>query len=30
MPLYACHVGLAVLTALLCLPVNTRPAAAKV
>ena len=26
MPLYACHVGLALLTALLCLPVNTRPA----
>ena len=25
-PLYACHVGLALLTALLCLPVNTRPA----
>jgi MFS family permease len=25
MPLYACHVGLALLTALLCLPVNTRP-----
>jgi EmrB/QacA subfamily drug resistance transporter len=29
MPLYACHVGLALLTALLCLPVNTRPVAAK-
>ena len=29
MPLYACHVALALLTALLCLPVNTRPAAAK-
>ena len=29
MPLYACHVGLALLTALLCLPVNTRPTAAK-
>jgi EmrB/QacA subfamily drug resistance transporter len=28
-PLYVCHVGLALLTALLCLPVNTRPAAAK-
>ena len=28
-PLYACHVGLALVTALLCLPVNTRPAAAK-
>jgi EmrB/QacA subfamily drug resistance transporter len=27
-PLYACHVGLALLTALLCLPVNTRPVAA--
>jgi EmrB/QacA subfamily drug resistance transporter len=27
MPLYACHVGLALLTALLCLPVNTRPGA---
>jgi len=26
-PLYACHVGLALLTALLCLPVNTRPGA---
>ena len=26
-PLYACHVGLALLTALLCLPVNTRPVA---
>ncbi len=25
MPLYACHVALALLTALLCLPVNTRP-----
>jgi hypothetical protein len=25
MPLYACHVGLALLTTLLCLPVNTRP-----
>jgi len=25
-PLYACHVGLALLTALLCLPVDTRPA----
>lgn len=25
-PVYACHIGLAVLTALLCLPVNTRPA----
>src|SRR5690606_10326904 len=25
-PLYAAHVGLALLTALLCLPVNTRPA----
>ena len=24
-PLYGCHVGLALLTALLCLPVNTRP-----
>ena len=24
-PLYACHVALALLTALLCLPVNTRP-----
>jgi len=24
-PLYACHVGLALVTALLCLPVNTRP-----
>ena len=24
-PLYACHVGLALLTAVLCLPVNTRP-----
>lgn len=24
-PLYACHVGLALLTALLCLPVDTRP-----
>jgi EmrB/QacA subfamily drug resistance transporter len=29
MPLYACHVGLALLTAVLCLPVNTRPAAAR-
>jgi EmrB/QacA subfamily drug resistance transporter len=29
MPLYACHVGLALLTALLCLPVNTRPGAGK-
>ena len=29
MPLYACHVGLALLTAALCLPVNTRPVAAK-
>jgi MFS family permease len=29
MPLYACHVGLALLTALLCVPVNTRPRAAK-
>ncbi|MEP6876267.1 MAG: DHA2 family efflux MFS transporter permease subunit [Burkholderiales bacterium] len=28
MPLYACHVVLALLTALLCLPVNTRPTAA--
>jgi MFS family permease len=27
-PLYACHAGLALLTALLCLPVNTRPGAA--
>jgi EmrB/QacA subfamily drug resistance transporter len=27
-PLYACHVGLALVTALLCLPVNTRPVAA--
>jgi MFS family permease len=26
-PLYACHVALALLTALLCLPVNTRPQA---
>jgi len=26
MPLYGCHVALALLTALLCLPVNTRPA----
>jgi len=25
MPLYGCHVALALLTALLCLPVNTRP-----
>jgi EmrB/QacA subfamily drug resistance transporter len=25
-PLYACHVALALLTAVLCLPVNTRPA----
>jgi hypothetical protein len=24
-PLYACHVALALLTALLCLPVDTRP-----
>ena len=30
MPLYACHVGLALLTAVLCLPVNTRPVAAKI
>lgn len=29
MPLYACHVGLALLTALLCLPVNTRPISAR-
>ena len=28
-PIYACHVVLALLTALLCLPVNTRPAAPK-
>lgn len=28
-PLYAIHVGLALLTALLCLPVDTRPAASK-
>ena len=27
-PLYLCHVGLALVTALLCLPVNTRPAKA--
>jgi EmrB/QacA subfamily drug resistance transporter len=29
MPLYACHAGLALLTALLCLPVNTRPVTVK-
>ncbi len=29
MPLYGCHVALALLTALLCLPVNTRPVAVK-
>jgi hypothetical protein len=28
-PVYLCHVGLALLTALLCLPVNTRPGAPK-
>jgi EmrB/QacA subfamily drug resistance transporter len=28
-PLYACHAGLAVLTALLCLPVDTRPVVGK-
>ena len=28
-PLYACHVALALLTTLLCLPVNTRPVIAK-
>jgi hypothetical protein len=27
-PLYICHVTLALMTALLCLPVNTRPGAA--
>jgi hypothetical protein len=27
-PLYGCHIALAIATALLCLPVNTKPAAA--